>query len=157
MKATPAEIEKHLKALEETPLWIAGVTENVDPGRLHHRLTKKSWSANDILAHLRSCADVWGNTIDAMLARDHPTLPEIHPRQWIKETNYLELPFHESFQAFRKQREGLLVTLKDLAFADWSRAAIIAGREHTIFSQARRMVKHEKQHCSQIESLLAVK
>jgi hypothetical protein len=154
MKATAAEIEKHLKRLEETPRWIDGVTENVDPGRLHQRPTQKSWSVHDILAHLRSCADVWGSTIDAMLAQDHPTLPDVHPRRWIQTTDYLELPFPESFQAFVRQRRKLLIMLKNLSFDDWSRVAIIGGRRHTVFTQARRMAKHEKEHCEQMESLL---
>jgi hypothetical protein len=97
---------------------------------------------------------VWGDSIDAMLAENLPTLPHIHPRKWIKETNYLELAFHESFQAFIKQRQRLLRTLEKLSFEDWSRAATIAGRNHTVFTQARRMAKHEHEHCEQIESLL---
>ena len=154
MKITPNEIEKYLKALEETPRSIARMTRNVEHARLHDKLEMKSWSVNDILAHLRSCADVWGDSIAAMLAANIPALPDLHPRKWIKETNYLELPFHESFQAFIRQRESLVITLKKLAFEDWSRAATIAGRKHTVFTQARRMAKHEQEHCEQIESLL---
>jgi hypothetical protein len=154
MKFTPGEIEKYLDLLEEMPRSIARTIGNTDDARLQYKSDRQSWSANDILAHLRSCADVWGESIEAMLAEDTPTLPDIHPRQWIKETNYLELPFHESLQAFIKQRERLLITLKKSSFEDWSRAATIAGRKHTVFTQARRMAKHEKEHCEQIESLL---
>jgi hypothetical protein len=154
MKITPNEIEKYLKALEETPRSIARVTKNVDRARLHSKFEENSWSVNDILAHLRSCADVWGDSIAAMLAENTPTLPDLHPRKWIKETNYLELPFQGSLQAFIRQRESLSITLKNLSFEDWSRAATIAGRKHTVFTQARRMAKHEMEHCEQIESLL---
>lgn len=154
MKATEKEIKEALSLLAETPLRIANLTKSIDDARLQARDDKQSWSVNDILAHLRSCADVWGDSIAAMLTENIPTLPDLHPRKWIKETNYLELPFHESFQAFIKQRERLLITLKKLSFEDWSRAATIAGRKHTVFTQARRMAKHEKEHCEQIESLL---
>jgi len=44
--------------------------------------------------------------------------------------------------------------LKRLSVEDWSRAAIIKGREHTVFTQVRRMAMHENVHCEQIESLL---
>jgi hypothetical protein len=154
MKVTPGEIEKYVELLEEMPRWITRIIGNKDDARLQYKSDRQSWSANDILAHIRSCADVWGNSIESMLAEDTPMLPDIHPRQWIKETNYPQLPFHESFQAFIKQRKRLLITLRKLSFEDWSRAAMIAGRKHTVFTQARRMAKHEKQHCEQIEGLL---
>jgi hypothetical protein len=97
---------------------------------------------------------VWGDSIESMLAEEHPAVAYRHPRQWIKKTNYLELPFHESFQGFVKQRRKLLRVLKSLASEDWSRAAVIKGREHTVFTQVRRMALHENVHCDQIENLL---
>ncbi|MGZ9234146.1 MAG: DinB family protein [Anaerolineales bacterium] len=153
MKATQKEIDQILRSLAETPLRIVDSVRGMDDSRLQAKSDRKSWSANDILAHLRSCADVWGNSIEAMLAEDTPTLPDVHPRKWVKETNYLKLPFHESFQAFVKQREKLLITLKKLSFDAWSRAALIGGRRHTVFTQARRMAKHENEHCEQIVNL----
>ena len=59
MKATPAEIKKYLQALEETPLVVARLSKSWDEARLQFRPDPQSWSVNDILAHLRSCADVW--------------------------------------------------------------------------------------------------
>jgi hypothetical protein len=89
-----------------------------------------------------------------MLAQDRPTLSYRHPRQWIKKTNYPDLLFHESFQAFRRQRKSLLKVLNNLPFEVWSRAAIIKQCEHTVFSETRRMALHEDIHCQQIEELL---
>jgi len=154
VKATPAEIKKHLETLESVPRSLAGLTKGVEEHRLQARAGKDAWSANEVLAHLRACADVWGKSIEAMLAEDTPTLPDIHPRRWVKETDYLELSFSENCRAFRSQRERLLAALKKLAFDDWSRAALIGGRRHTVFTQARRMAKHETEHLAQIESLL---
>jgi len=154
MKTTPVEIQEYLGLLAKTPSRIKTIMKDADPARLHFRSDNKTWSANDILAHLRSCADVWGASIDRMLAEENPTVPYRHPRQWIKKTDYRELPFHESFQAFTTQRKKLLTVLKRLSFEDWSRAAIIKGREHTVFTQVRRMAMHENVHCEQIESLL---
>jgi hypothetical protein len=89
-----------------------------------------------------------------MLAGQRPVIPYRHPRQWIRKTDYLQLPFHRSFKAFVVQRRKLLKMLKGLPFEDWSRAGIIQGREHTVFTQARRLALHEQAHCEQIESLL---
>ena len=154
MKATLLEINEYLKLLEDTPRRLAKIAKPFDEAQLHRKTAKQPWSVNDILAHLRSCADVWGDSIDAMLAEDHPTVPYRHPRQWIKKTNYPKLPFRESLQAFTVQRKKLLKALKRLSFEDWSRAATIKGNEHTVFTQVRRMAMHENVHCGQIESLL---
>lgn len=153
MNATAAEIEKYLNLLTELPQRIAKATDETDDAHLQFKADEKAWSVKDILAHLRSCADVWGESVEAMLAEDHPTVPYRHPRQWIKKTNYLKLSFQESFQAFQAQRKKFLKALKDLSFEDWSRAAIIKGREHTVFTQVRRMATHEREHVEQIESL----
>jgi len=154
MNATSVEIAKYLRLLAETPRQIANIIQGFDEARLQFKPDKNAWSVNDILAHLRSCVDVWGDSIDVMLAEDDPKVPYRHPRQWIKKTNYLELPFHESFQAFVGQRKKFLKVLGALSFEDWSCGAIIKGREHTVFTQVRRMATHEKVHCEQIESLL---
>ena len=86
MKATPKGIEETLLLLAETPQRIAAATGNLSDERLHMRPAKGSWSANDILAHLRACADVWGETIQAMLSENEPSLRHISPRTWLKAT-----------------------------------------------------------------------
>jgi len=154
MKANPSEIEKHLKLLEEIPRRIKSVTHELDDAHLQFKTDKKSWSVNDILAHLRSCSDLWTHSIYAMLAEHEPVFSDIDERKWAKVTRYAELPFAESFQAFSLQRENLLRVLKALPYASWKRSAIIFGRKHSVFTQARRLAKHENEHCEQIESLL---
>jgi hypothetical protein len=154
MNIIPDEIKIYLSLLSNTSRRLMKATQGFDDVRLQYKIDKKAWSVNDNLAHLRSCADVWGGSIEAMLVEDTPTLPYRHPRQWIKKTNYPDLLFYESFQAFRMQRKKLLKILKNLTFEDWSRAAIIKHREHTVFSETRRMALHEDVHCQQIEELL---
>jgi DinB superfamily len=153
MKATPAQIEEVLQTLAETPRRIAVATETTAAEQLMYRPDAKSWSANDILAHLRACADVWGETIEAMLQEDEPTLKHISPRTYIRKTCYPELPFQDSFQAFVGQRDDLLQTLGGLEFAGWSRGALIKDRRHTVFTQARRLALHEATHIEQLEAL----
>jgi hypothetical protein len=154
MKVNPVEIEKYLNLLAQTSRRLSKATKGFEKARLKSRTEGQPWSVNDILAHLRSCADVWGDSIAAMLAEQKPTIPYHHPRQWIGKTDYPELSFQESFKAFVVQRKKLLKVLKGLSFEDWSRAGIIKGREHTVFTQVRRMALHEQVHCEQIENLL---
>ena len=154
MKGTPAEIEKYLKILEETPQKLLILTKDVDAVRLQRKSDKNSWSVNDILVHLRSCADVWTHSIYAMLAENEPVLPDINERKWAKATGYMDVPFSESLQAFSSQRNNLSRVLKALPFESWERSAIIFERKYTVFTQTRRLAKHEKEHVEQIESLL---
>jgi uncharacterized damage-inducible protein DinB len=154
MKASSADIEKFVRILSETPLRISRATTGVDEAHLQAKIDEKSWSVNDILAHLRSCADLWTHSIYAMLAEDEPIFSDINERKWAKVTRYAELPFRDSFQAFSLQRENLLRVLKALPFTSWEQSAIIFERKHTVFTQTRRMTKHEQEHCEQLESLL---
>jgi len=112
MKVDPAGIEMALKLLAATPRDLASISKGLDHTRLHLRSDEEPWSANDILAHLHACADVWGKSIMAMIARDHPTLRYVSPRAWIKKTHYLEQEFGVSLEAFTKQRSDLLGVLK---------------------------------------------
>jgi hypothetical protein len=154
MKATPSEIEKCLRIISETPQRITQAAKGLDEARLQFKPDNKSWSVNDILAHLRSCADLWTHSIYAMLAENEPVFSDINERKWSKVTRYAELSFSESFQAFSSQRETLLRVLKALPFESWERSAIIFGRKHTVFTQTRRLAKHEQEHVRQIEELL---
>lgn len=154
MKATPEAVQEYLKLLEKTTRRITSLIKDVDEIRLQAKPDKDEWSVNENLAHLRSCADVWGDQINKMIAKDKQKLPYAHPRQWIKKTNYREIPFRESYQAFKSQRRKLLILLKGLSFEDWSRSATIKGREHTVFTHVRRMALHENVHCEQIEAML---
>jgi len=155
MKATPTEIATYLHLLAETPRRIAKASKGFEDACLQLKTDNNPWSVNDILAHLRSCADVWGDSIEKMLAENDPTVPYRHPRQLIKKTNYPNLAFQESYTVFAAQRKKLLKVLDNLAFEDWLRVALIKGREHTVFTQVCRMAKHENVHCEQIESLLS--
>jgi hypothetical protein len=157
MKATPAAIESFMQNLSETPSRISEATKGLNEARLQFKADRKSWSANDILAHLRSCSDLWTHSIYAMLAENEPVFSDINERKWANITRYAELPFAESFQAFSLQRENLLRVLKALPFASWERSAIIFERRHTVFTQTRRMAKHEQVHWKQMKSLLLKK
>lgn len=66
-------IEQVLSLIAETPPRIAELTSGLAPNQLQAR-PNDEWSANDVLAHLRACAGLWGNCIAAIMAQDTPTL-----------------------------------------------------------------------------------
>ena len=154
MKATPFEAQKYLRIISETPERIGLLVKGLDEDRLQYMAEARSWSANDILAHLRSCADLWTHSIYAMLAEKEPVFSDINERKWAKVTRYAQLPFHTSFKAFSIQRENLVRVLADLPFESWERSAMIFERRHTVFTQTRRLAKHETVHLEQLETVL---
>src|SRR5712692_6481387 len=150
--------EQVLTLLAETPPRIAALTAGLVPAQLHTTPTPDGWSANDVLAHLRACADVWGNCIVAMIAQDTPTLRAVNPRTWIKKTDYLELEFRPSLRSFATQRADLLAVLEPLPPAGWSRSATVTGAgkvlERTVLSYAQWLARHERPHVKQVERLV---
>jgi DinB superfamily len=114
--------------------------------------------ADEVLAHLRACADVWGNCIAAMLNEDTPTLRTVNPRTWIKQTNYLDLDFPASLGSFAAQRADLLAVLNPLPPDGWSRKATVTGAgkalERTVLDYAERLARHERPHLKQVERIV---
>ena len=146
--------EQILSALRDTPDRLRCLTADLSETSLHTAPEPGEWSVAEIAAHLRSCADVWGRAIEAIAATDHPTIRAVSPTTWIKSTDYRELAFASSLQAFSKQRDHLLAVLGDLADQGWSRSATVLGGgrpiELTVHSYANRLARHERTHWRQL-------
>ena len=144
--------------LAAAPPRIAALTDGLAPALLHTPPAPDERSANDVLAHLRACADVWGRSMLTMLAQDRPTIRAISPRTWIRKTDYPEQEFGPSLHAFATQRAELLAVLELLAPEAWSRAATMTGAgkplEQTVLSYAQGLALHERPHVKQIERIV---
>ena len=151
-------IEQVLTLLGETPRRLAALTAVVAPEELHAIPHRDSWSANDVLAHLRACADVWGGCIEAIIAEDAPTLRAVNPLTWIKKTDYPALEFRPSLGSFAIQRAALLDVLEPLPPEGWSRTATVTGAgkalERNALFYGRWLAGHERSHIKQIERIV---
>jgi hypothetical protein len=154
----PTDSATLLKLLVASPRRIAKATKGRQEEELRRKPAPDSWSATEVLAHLRACADVWGSSIVAMLTQERPTLRYVSPRAWIRKTNYTELDFATSFRAYANQRKELLKELQALPQDRWLRGASVKQatkrREETVLSYAERIARHEAGHCEQIERIL---
>ena len=159
MPDTSLTSEQALTLLAQTPPRIAALAADLTPAQLRSAPAHDEWSANEVLAHLRACADVWGDCIMAMIAEDTPTLRAVNPRTWIKKTDYLKLDFQPSLRAFATQRADLLAVLRPLPRDGWSRAATVTGAgkplERTVLLYAQRLAGHERPHVKQIEHIVS--
>ncbi|MBK8247160.1 MAG: DinB family protein [Gemmatimonadetes bacterium] len=152
------DVESVLAALAATPKAIARLARGRPDALLHRPPGPDAWSARDVVAHLRACADVWGRSIHRMLAETDPTIRYVSPRGWIRKTDFLEQTFPDSLRAFTSDRASLLKTLRTLGARDWARGATFtgttAGREATVYSYALRIADHELGHVDQIRRAL---
>lgn len=157
MPTTAPTIEQTLALLAATPTCLAALTKGLAPAQLRSRPSEDEWSANEVLAHLRSCADVWGGCMMTMLAEDRPTIRAVNPRTWIERTDYLDQEFRPSLRAFTTQRADLLAVLEPLPPEAWLRTARVTGAgkplERTVLSYAQWLATHERPHVKQIERI----
>lgn len=151
--------EQVLAVLRDTTPKIAQATHAVAEEALRRPPARGEWSANDVLAHLRSCADVWGECIRRIVDEDMPTIRAMNPRTWIDRTDYGDRSFAENFDAFSSQRADLLKLLESLPAPSWSCAAIVTGAgrtlERTVLSYAEWLASHERPHVKQIARTIA--
>ena len=150
-------IRQVLTLLAENPPRITALTSGLTSEQLPRAPGPDEWSANDVLAHLRSCADVWGGCIQKIIDQDNPSIRAISPRTWINRTNYRDLEFQPSFRAFAAQRADLLALLEALSPGDWSRTATVtrSGKVVTeaVLSYAERLAAHEQHHLEQFAGI----
>jgi len=150
-------IEQILDLLTKHPIQIAEYTTDLTSDQLHAHPNQEEWSINDILAHLRSCSDMWGNAIQTIITQDEPTIKAINPRTWISSTDYPQQKFRASLLVFTQQRTKLLAELNALPLKSWSRSATVTGAgkplKLTVFSYAERLATHERSHVKQIKRM----
>jgi hypothetical protein len=144
--------------LADIPTLIAGLAAGHGEQRLTLRPDAKTWSASDVLAHIRSCAEVRGKWIVAMLDRDHPTIRAVSPRSAFR--RYVDRDFATSLQELADERGALVERLRGLDDAGWARGLTFTGAsprstEQTVARCATDLLLHERVHLEQIRQLLA--
>jgi hypothetical protein len=149
-------IDQILTRLAEGPQRIAAATVGLTPAQLRTPPAADEWSANAVLAHLRACGDVWGGAIMRIINEDHPAWRAMNPRTWMKRTDYPDLEFAPSYEAYAAQRAELLAVLEALQPEGWSRTASVTGMigdvyERSVEYYAEGLVRHERAHLRQIE------
>jgi hypothetical protein len=151
--------EEILAILAESPDRIARSVKVLAPELLATRPDPESWSALEVLAHIRACCDARGDVIPTIIEEDHPTFRAVNPLVHIETTNYREIPFDQSFRAFAAQREQLLVTLQPLSPDGWERTATVTGAgaplERSVRFYGDWLARHERAHWKQFDQIAA--
>jgi hypothetical protein len=149
--------EQVLTWLRAAPTNIAAATAGVSAAQLRAAPAEGAWSAVEVLAHLRTCADIWGGAITRILNEDRPAFKAISPRTWLKQTDYPSLEFVPSFAALQAQRAALLAVLEGLPPEGWERTATVTAysrsSERNVFYYAEWLARHERPHVEQIAQI----
>lgn len=149
-----------IELLAAGPERIAAICNAASETLLQTAPAPDEWSANQVLAHLRACADMWGGAIERILAEEHPNIRAMNPRTWIDQTDYLQQAFHPSFDAFAQQRAALVDLLQNISPEEWLRSARVTGAgkalERSVHFYAQWLATHERPHIKQIERTLKV-
>jgi hypothetical protein len=147
-----------LTILSSTPSRLAALSANLTAEQLRTPPEPEAWSVRDILAHLRSCSDMWGGTMIRLITEDKPTLIGVSPRTWIKQTDYLQQDFAPLLEAFTVQRTELLALLESLPPEGWSRTGMMKawGQQYprVVLVEADALARHERSHLKQIERIV---
>ena len=158
MYDTPLTNEQILSRLAATPARLADLTKGLSAAQLLAAPEPGEWSARDVLAHLRACADMWGKSIGVILSEDRPTFKAVNPTTWTKQTDYGEQEFEPSLRAFTAQRTELLAVLQPLAPEAWARTALVTGAgkplERSVYTYAQWLANHERVHFRQVEHIV---
>ena len=146
-----------LPMLADAPPRLATITAGATTAQLHTPNAEREWSVNEVLAHLRACADVWGDHLAAILAEEHPTRRAINPTTWIVQTDYPQQEFYTSLRAYTAQRAALMELITPLTSAQWQRTATLVGAgkplERTAFHYAESIALHERPHLKHLARL----
>jgi uncharacterized damage-inducible protein DinB len=150
--ATPDE---HLARMERTPGELAGVIAGVPDTRLSKRPDGRSWSAKDVLCHLRDAEELFITNFALMLAVDEPSLLPGEPDRWAEDRQYARHDAAEALAAFARRRTETLAFLRHLQPEHWERGAIHLTRgRQSMRDLVRLLAAHDDNHVDQLKRAL---
>jgi uncharacterized damage-inducible protein DinB len=149
------EIESLVERLAAAPGRIAAAAAGLSPEQLSTPPADGEWSARAVLAHIRACDDILSPRLIAMVVRDEPTMPLFDDRRWEEVMGYADADFQELLAAYTFRRAELVRALRRVSPADWQRTGQLEARGQAGMQDVLRMiVRHEDEHCLQIETAL---
>jgi hypothetical protein len=120
------------------------------------RPDERSWSAIEVLCHLRDTEEAYMTRFQMILAMHEPTFPLVEPDRWASERQYRQNDAREAIEAFRIRRAESLELLRGLRPEDRARAGLHATRGRmTIDDVVALMAWHDDNHLDQLKRALA--
>ena len=162
-----------LHRLSETPVELGRVVTASDDALLSRRPEPKSWSAKEIVCHLRDVEELFQLRFHTILALDEPTIlvlganseelapwrlgasHPLDPNRWAEERQYQHHDAREALRAFQRRRAEVLALLDGLSDADWRRGGLHPARGRLTLAQwAASLAGHDDNHLAQLARAL---
>jgi len=132
-------VDVRLARLRSTPEELASLLAGRDRPALTRRPDPGSWSAAEIVCHLRDAEELFLVRFQTILAVDDPQIltlgatPEalrhpLDPDRWAEERQYARQDAGEALAAFGRRRREVIVLLDGLTAEQWQRRGIHQAR-----------------------------
>jgi hypothetical protein len=175
MEYAQQPVARCLERMERTPDEVAGAIDRQEPVALSRRPAPASWSATEVVCHLRDIEELFMLRFRTMLALAEPTflvlgemppdraawgiadgdaLP-LDPDRWAEERQYRLHDAGLALDSLRRRREETLALLRRLTPAQWRRGSIHVTLGRMTFADWVALIAaHDDKHLAQLRRAL---
>ena len=147
-----------MKVLAATPRELGRLIDGVSKKALSRRPAPDKWSVTEILAHLADSELVYGFRIRLILEAGTPPIQGTNQDLWAEFSDYSKHDPKVSLEAFRINRERLVLLLKSLPPRSWGLYGMHSERgKETVTRVMEMLAGHDLNHMMQIKERLSRK
>lgn len=144
-----------IEALDRAPDIVVPLVREVPRDILKRRPAPKRWSAHEHACHLAHVHAMFFERLEHMLRDPAPVIRPYLPGDQDADDLLLNMDLAESLERYVADRERLVVRLRGLSAADWTRTAQHDEyRTYSVFIMFRHLALHDFLHAYRIEELL---
>jgi hypothetical protein len=144
-----------IEALDRAPDIVVPLVREVPRDILKRRPAPKRWSAHEHACHLAHVHAMFFERLEHMLRDPAPVIRPYLPGDQDADDLLLTMDLAESLERYVADRERLVVRLRGLSAADWTRTAQHDEyRTYSVFIMFRHLALHDFLHAYRIEELL---
>ena len=153
-----ASLEEQLARMERTAAEFAAAIKGVSDAALTRRPDEKSWSAKEVICHVRDAEESFMMRFQAIMEMDEPKFLPIEPDRWAVDRQYQRNDAAEALEAFRARRDESLKFLHGLRPEHWERGGVHATRGRMSVKDFVGLIAwHDDNHLDQLRRALAGK
>ena len=165
--------EAMVRRLEQTPAELKPRIAGREPAVISRRPEPKSWSATEILCHLRDVEELFQTRFHTILALDEPVIivlgadaqqlapwrfvgnHPLDPAEWAEDRQYARHDPRDALSAFERRRAEVVTLLRGLSDGEWQRAGIHLGRGRQALTHwVASLAAHDDNHLAQLDRAL---